>query len=398
MSGPVADQAQRRVVPVIAGEARYEVVIGPAALDDIAALLKPMFAGATRIALIADAGLPQQRIAQAQANLGALGPVATMTIVPSEPEKSMATAERVLSHLATAGLERSGGLVVALGGGVVGDIAGFAAATYRRGVPVVQCPTTLLAMVDASVGGKTGVNLAVTEPGGRQLRKNFVGCFHQPAIVIADISTLVSLDERDFRCGLAECLKHGLVAADWGDQELFDWTVRNLPRIRSHEPEALTDLVARNVAVKAAIVRTDVRETGPAGRMLLNLGHTFAHAVETIEGVSPSADPGLAPLRHGEAVAVGLIAACRLSQRLGLAPGALGDEVRSALEAAGLPLGAWGLPPSVEIARAMAHDKKAARGRLRMVAPLEGRRARIVEAPPARAIEEALDAVRPADS
>ncbi len=406
MSEPVAEQAPATVVPVRAGAARYDVIIGAGALADIDRSLAAAATGApapTRLALIADAGLPPQLVADVEARLARLGPVSTLTLEVDEQRKSLATLERVLANLARAGLERSGGVVVALGGGIVGDIAGFAAATYRRGVRVVQCPTTLLAMVDAAVGGKTGVNLVVpadpAAPAPAALRKNFVGAFHQPQLVIADVRALDSLPPRELRCGLAECFKHGLISADLGDPGLFDWTDRAASAIATPgaaSPATLVELVARNVAIKAAIVAADEREEAPGGRMLLNLGHTFAHAIEPLAGVSPTADPADAPLRHGEAVALGLVAASALSASLGLASPALLDRVRAALARAGLPTAVAGLPQSAQIRAAMAHDKKSTGGRMRLVAPLDGARATIIDEPGPEHIDRALDAIRPA--
>jgi 3-dehydroquinate synthetase len=399
----VAEAVAERRVRVEAGAGRYDVIVGAGVLGTIDHAVATAARDATGIGLIADAGLPPETVATVELRLGALAPVATLTIEPSERDKSLATLERVSAHLAEAQLERAGGLVVALGGGIVGDIAGFAAASYRRGVRVVQCPTTLLAMVDASVGGKTGVNLAVHKAGGVDLRKNFVGAFHQPSLVVADVAVLDSLPERDFRCGLAECFKHGLISAGWGDPDLLDWTETATPALLARDRPALVELVARNVAVKARVVAADERETAAAGRMLLNLGHTFAHAIETMSGVSPihpdspaaSAEGG--SLRHGEAVALGLIAASRLSAALGLAGHDLSERIGRALAAAGLPTAAWGLPPADRIRAAMAHDKKAAGGKMRLVVPLPGAQATVIDEPDAAVIDAAIGALRGAE-
>lgn len=400
MAEPPSAPPQRRVL-VEAGSGRYEVIVGTGLLG-LAEHIARAAPGVTGVALVADAGLPRETVAAVARSLGALAPVATMTLEPGEPEKSLATLERVCAHLAAARLERGGGLVVALGGGIVGDIAGFAAATYRRGVRVVQCPTTLLAMVDASVGGKTGVNLAVPAAGGgSELRKNFVGAFHQPALVVADVAVLDSLGDRDLRCGLAECLKHGLLSGGWGDPELFTWTEGAAARLLGRDRAALVELVARNVAVKAAVVRADERETAAGGgRALLNLGHTFAHAIEPIPGAFPEG-PGFstadAPLRHGEAVALGLVAAGRLSAGLGRAGADLPARIEGALGAAGLPVRACGLPPTAAIRAAMGHDKKAAGGRMRLVLPLPGAQATVIDEPAPAAIDSALEAIRGSD-
>ena len=391
-------------VRVEAGSARCDVIVAAGALGQLDGSVAAAAPGATGVGLIADAGLPTETVRAVEATLGAMAPVATLTIEPSEPGKSLQTLERICAHLASAQLERAGGLVVALGGGIVGDIAGFAAATYRRGVRAIQCPTSLLAMVDASVGGKTGVNLAVPAARGADLRKNFVGAFHQPALVVADVATLDSLPDRELRCGLAECLKHGMISADWGDPLLLEWTEAAIAALLERDRAALVELVARNVAVKARVVAADEREIAAAGRTLLNLGHTFAHAIETMPGVCPArprattchaAEAG--PLRHGEAVALGLIAASRLSVSLGLAGADLAERITRALGAAGLPTAATGLPPSAEVRAAMAHDKKSAAGRMRLVVPLPGSQATVIDEPDAALIDAAIDGIRGAD-
>jgi 3-dehydroquinate synthase len=234
--------------------------------------------------------------------------------------------------------------VVALGGGVVGDMAGFAAACYQRGVDYVQVPTTLLAQVDSSVGGKTGVN----HPGG----KNLIGAFHQPRAVVSDTSTLGTLLERELRAGLAEVIKYGLI----GDREFLAWIEANLDALLLLEPAALTHAIRRSCEIKAAIVAEDEREHGR--RALLNLGHTFGHAIETATGYGG--------WLHGEAVGVGMLMAADLSCRLGWLGSADVDRVRALLERAGLPIAA----PRIGAARGielMGMDKKVLAGRIRLV-------------------------------
>jgi 3-dehydroquinate synthase len=257
----------------------------------------------------------------------------------------------------TAGLDRRSP-VIALGGGVVGDVAGFAAASYLRGVPFVQAPTSLLAMVDASVGGKTGVDL----PQG----KNLVGAFKQPALVAIDLETLKTLPSDEFRSGLAEIVKHGII----GDPGLFEamegrrGEVSSPAPTREPTPEGgvppplqLPDLVARAVRVKAAVVQEDPFEQGR--RAVLNLGHTFGHAFETLSGYR---------LRHGEAVSIGLAAATRLAARLALCDAALVERVEILLGRLDLPTRAPGFDPS-QVLAAMATDKKRIGSRLRFVLP-----------------------------
>jgi 3-dehydroquinate synthase len=236
------------------------------------------------------------------------------------------------------------GSIVALGGGVVGDMAGFAAACYQRGIACIQLPTTLLAQVDSSVGGKTGVN----HPGG----KNLIGAFHQPRAVIADTATLATLPPREFRAGLAEVIKYGLL----GDIEFLGWIEQRLDALLAFDHDALETAIFRSCAAKARIVAEDEREHG--SRALLNLGHTFAHAIENATGYGT--------WLHGEAVAVGMLTAAELSARLGwLAAGEV-TRVRTLLGRAGLPTAA----PRIGALRALEHmglDKKVERGRVRLV-------------------------------
>ena len=235
--------------------------------------------------------------------------------------------------------------VIALGGGVIGDLAGFAAACWMRGVRYVQVPTTLLAMVDSSVGGKTAVNL----PQG----KNLVGAFHQPAAVIADIDTLATLPPRELAAGFAEVVKYAAL----GDPVFFDWLEANIEPLRSREPAALTQAIATSVRHKAGIVARDERETGE--RALLNFGHTFGHAIETATGYDT--------YLHGEAVAIGMVQAARLSERLGLAGAVDSTRLSELLQRFDLPVR---VEPTIEPERLLGHmrlDKKAMSAGLRFV-------------------------------
>jgi 3-dehydroquinate synthase len=387
-------------VRVELGPRSYDALTGVDLLSRLgelaaAALAKPTQGGRTgapgRAVLVVDDALPAHIATRAAASLRAAG--YDVTSVPArahEDDKSLAALERLLAAVAGAKLER-GEPIVALGGGIVGDVAGFAAASYRRGVPVVQCPTTLLAMVDASVGGKTGVNLRT---GDGVLKKNMVGAFHQPSLVVADVSTLESLPPRTLRAGLAECIKHGLLAGDWKDPGLFEWIEANVAALMSGDRALLAELVARNVAIKARVVAGDEREEADdaaGGRALLNLGHTFGHALETMPGLEVSTGPG--PMHHGEAVALGLVAASRCAQQLGLAPPGLADRVVRVLTAAGLPTSVRGLPPTDTVLAAMAHDKKTLGGRLRLILPVGGWRCKVVADPPAGAVRAAVESI-----
>lgn len=216
--------------------------------------------------------------------------VAVIEIPDGEEYKNSTTLNLVYDAMISAGLDR-GSFIVALGGGVIGDLAGFAAATFLRGIPFVQVPTTLLAQVDSSVGGKTGVN--------HQLGKNLIGAFYQPALVIADLNTLDTLPEREYLCGVAESLKYGIVL----DRELFDYLANSTDSVRERSKITLQHIVAAACRIKAAVVATDERENGM--RAVLNFGHTVGHAVETLSGYGT--------VKHGEAVAIGMVQAARLS-------------------------------------------------------------------------------------
>ncbi len=379
-----------RTVVVHAASRDYEVVVGEGLLDSIGERLAPRFGPGRRAFLVYDAGLPDEAVIGVSRSLAHRGfHVSAASVHAEETRKTLGTLANLLVDLAESRQER-GEPVIALGGGVVGDVGGFLAATYRRGIPVIQCPTTLLAMVDASVGGKTGVNL-LTDAG---LLKNMVGAFHQPDVVLADVGVLRSLPDRQFRAGLAECVKHALLSADAGDPDLLAWTLANAPRIVQRDTGVLIELIARNVAIKAAIVAGDEREesTGDGGRALLNLGHTFAHAIEPLPDLALGQSH--ITLLHGEAVALGLRAAAACARRAGLCPAGLPAALDEALAACGLPHEVSGLPPSAALLQRMSHDKKVLKGRTRLVLPLGEGRARVVENPPVEAVRAGLDAIR----
>lgn len=378
-------------IVVRTGGGAYPVLVGSGLLLGLGELMVEALGRTPKRAMIvADAGVPSEVAEEAARSVEGRGVgVFRIRFGPSEQAKTLRTLERLVAEAAGAALERSDP-IVALGGGVVGDLAGFAAATYRRGAPVVQCPTTLLAMVDASVGGKTGVNLEV----GGALLKNMVGAFHQPTMVVADVRTLGSLSDRQMSAGLAECLKHGLLAAEFGDPGLLDWTVERLEAIRAREPGVLTELVVRNVRVKAAVVGEDEKELAPeGGRALLNLGHTFAHAIETLDGLSFDGRTQ-EHLLHGEAVGLGLLAAAVVGTAVGSVPGRVVTEVEQALGLAGLPGRVHGLPEGKEIIARMRHDKKVRDGALRLVLPADGRRAVVRTDVPEEVISWGIDRIR----
>jgi 3-dehydroquinate synthetase len=352
------------------GSWSYQVVVGAGALRDLGErTLRATVVGekrAARAMLVHDAALPAPLVEAARASLSEAGfSVSACGAVADEGLKTLDGLAPVLDAMAAARLERDEP-VVALGGGLVGDLAGFAAAVYRRGVPVVQCPTTLLAMVDAAVGGKTAVNL---RGAGGGLRKNMLGAFHQPCLVLADVMTLASLPARELRGGLAECIKHALIGGSWEDPDLLSFTRSVLAGVGpmasgTADPSGLVELVTRNAELKARVVRADEREEHSSGaRATLNLGHTFGHALEVTHGLGP----GGGDLSHGEAVALGMIAAARCSRMLGLCGEETVDLVRSMVASAGLPTKVHAGLDAEAVAGVMKDDKKARGGRVRLV-------------------------------
>lgn len=331
-----------------AGRLPYPVWLGRgalAALGRVAADAAP----AHRYALVTDDAVGPLHAAAAEAALAALGgpPPVVVTLAAGEAHKTRDAWAQATDALLAAGCGRDT-TVVALGGGVVGDLAGFVAATFLRGVPVVQVPTTLLAMVDASVGGKTGVDT----PAG----KNLVGAFHPPAAVLLDPDLLATLPTRDLAAGAAEALKHGVIAS----AAHFDDVAAHLPSIArgAADPAALERLVGDSVAIKADAVAEDLTERGR--RKTLNFGHTVGHAVEHASGYA---------LRHGEAVALGMVVESRIAERLSVAESGTAARVRAACAAGGLPVALpAGLTPEVVLA-ATRGDKKARAGQVEYALP-----------------------------
>lgn len=334
-------------VPLDAGR-DYDIRIGRGLLDTVGREAAAL--GAKRAGIVTDENVAALYGARTTACLEAAGLAAgVIAVAPGEGSKSYATFAAVCDGLLALKIER-GDLVMALGGGVVGDLAGFAAASLRRGVRFVQLPTSLLAQVDSSVGGKTGIN--------SPLGKNLIGAFHQPRLVLADTATLDTLSEREMRAGYAEVAKYGLI----NDAAFFDWCEEHWRGIFSGGPER-DEAVAICCRSKAGVVVRDEREDGE--RALLNLGHTFAHALERLTGYDP------ARLVHGEAVAIGLALAFRFSARLGLCPGQDAGRVANHLALAGLPTRLQAVPggsgDADALLDAMAQDKKVRDGRLTFI-------------------------------
>jgi 3-dehydroquinate synthase len=341
--GPVA-------VEVGLGERAYDVLIGATLLPQAAGLIHARL-GQPRCAVVTDENVARHHLRALEQDLAALGRHAgTVVLPPGERTKCFAVLADLCERLLEMKLERSG-LVIALGGGVIGDLAGLAASLVRRGIRLVQIPTTLLAQVDSSVGGKTGIDT----PQG----KNLVGAFHQPSLVLADIDVLATLPERELRSGYVEAAKYGLL----GDAAFFEWLEQNWRAVLAHERDALTNAVAVSVRGKASVVARDETEKGD--RMLLNLGHTFGHALEAWAGYSER-------LLHGEAIAIGICLAFELSRELGLVDAASAQRVAAHFEAAGLPtriadIAGGPSPDAASLMTIMAQDKKVRDGGLTLI-------------------------------
>jgi 3-dehydroquinate synthase len=347
MTAPLR-HAEPIVVQVALGERAYDIVIGRGLLASLGTRIKALRSGA-RVALITDETVARHHLAACEAALSSAGIESARIVVPEgETSKSYATFETVCEAIIAARIER-GDLIVAFGGGVIGDLAGFAAACVRRGLDFVQVPTTLLAQVDSSVGGKTGIN----SPRG----KNLVGAFHQPVMVIADTALLDTLPKRQFRAGYAEVAKYGLL----GDGTFFSWLEANWQEVFAGGP-AREHAIAVCCRAKAAIVARDERESGE--RALLNLGHTFGHALEAGCGFSER-------LLHGEAVALGMALAFEFSARKGLLPAVEAARASAHLAAVGLPTHVTdihgGAPGVDQLMDLIAQDKKVKRGKLTFI-------------------------------
>jgi 3-dehydroquinate synthase len=336
------------IVNVDLGDRSYAIVIGRGQLLTLGQRLAALRPGA-KVAVITDETVAGHHLAATQAALVGAGLLSTcITVDPGEGSKSFAVLERVCEALLAARIER-GDLIVALGGGVIGDLAGFAASIVRRGLDYVQVPTSLLAQVDSSVGGKTAID--------SRHGKNLIGAFHQPILVVSDTALLDTLAQREFRAGYAEIVKYGLIS----DAEFFRWLETKRQEIFAGGP-AREHAIAASCRMKAAIVARDERETGE--RALLNLGHTFGHALEAAAGFSGR-------LLHGEAVALGIVLAFAFSVKRGLLPAPVAMQVAHHFEAVGLPTKIGSIPGGAPDAGALmaliAQDKKVRHGKLTFI-------------------------------
>jgi 3-dehydroquinate synthase len=336
------------IIPVGLGERSYEIHVGSGLVAKAGVLLKPFASGI--VAVVSDTNVAKLHLDRFCAALRAAQIDARPITMPSgESTKSFAGLEQLSSALLNTGVDR-GGLIVALGGGVVGDLTGLAAGLLKRGIDFAQVPTTLLAQVDSSVGGKTAINTAQG--------KNLVGLFNQPKIVIADTDLLKTLPIRELRSGYAEVAKYGAL----GDADFFEWLEVNGTKALAGNVSAISQCVAHSCRMKAEIVMRDERETGD--RALLNFGHTFGHALEAATGYGER-------LLHGEAIAIGMALAFKLSAELGVCSGQDGERFVRHLKACGLPVALDDLagvrPATDELLGHMAHDKKTKGGKMTFV-------------------------------
>ncbi|MGF1454908.1 MAG: 3-dehydroquinate synthase [Alphaproteobacteria bacterium] len=345
-SAPVSGQPE--TVRVAAGGGAYNVVIGGGLIGSAGERIRPLLKRPKTV-VVTDRMVQSVHGAALSASLGAAEIDHETVVLPEgEATKSLTQLEALCDALLGHGIERSD-TIIAFGGGVIGDLTGFAAAVLHRGIGFIQIPTTLLAQVDSSVGGKTGVNLAAG--------KNLVGAFHQPRLVLADTDSLATLSDREYAAGYAEVVKYGAL----GDGVFFDWLEANGASLTAREPGVLIRAVRRCVEMKAEIVEADEKEAGR--RMLLNLGHTFGHAIEACAGYDGR-------VLHGEAVSVGMVLACELSVRLGHAPASVPERLRAHVHRAGLPTDVAALPVALStdaLMAAMAKDKKARDGKLTLI-------------------------------
>jgi 3-dehydroquinate synthase len=382
-------------IPIRLGERTYEVAVGHHLLTQLPARITDALGSLpSRVLLVVDIGASKHADSAEHALHKAGSQTFRLDITPTEKIKTLDTFGRILSAAAEAGLERSHP-IIAIGGGIIGDVAGFAASAYRRGVPSVLCPTTLLSMVDASVGGKTGVNLANAQG---HLLKNMAGSFHQPALVLADMHTLTTLPQRHQCSGLAECVKHAMLSADFNDPQAMQWIYDHRQQILDMDADTIGALVVSSVRLKASIVEQDEREeasiSSGGGRARLNLGHTFAHAMETICHLSPTGYPADASLQHGEAVALGLVAASHAAWASGVCGPQVPQSTTDLLKSLGLPVTVHRLPPNEELIERMQADKKVAGGKLRLVLPTGPGSAKLFDNCPPEGVAAGWNAIR----
>ncbi len=362
-----------RCIPVPLGARSYEIHVGEGLLDSgRAAKIIALAAPASRAVVVTHPRLNLPYAEPIVAGLRREGVETDCVVVPAgERFKTLGTVGKLLEAFVGFGLDR-GGLVVVVGGGVLGDVAGFAASAYMRGIRFAQVPTTLLAQVDASVGGKTGVDL----PQG----KNLVGAFHQPRSVVIDVRTLATLPARELRSGLAEVIKYGIIC----DDRLFEVVSDAMPDLRRRSAVPLSNVIARCCEIKAEVVAQDEIEQGI--RAILNFGHTIGHAIEAVTRYRR--------FKHGEAIAIGMVTACLIGEEVGVTPAEVRPAVAAALASAGLPTAFPADLDAADVLAAARRDKKAQSGRLRFVLPVRIGNVIVKDGAPDGAVRAAIDRQR----
>src|SRR5712692_475070 len=356
-----------REITVHLGPRSYPVVVGIGALSSVGERLRTL-GGGSKVALVSDRSVMRLHGGRVTESVRAAGFALTHVIVPEgESAKALAVAERCWDELLAAGMDRTS-TVLALGGGAIGDLAGFVAATYMRGVNVVQLPTTVLAQVDASIGGKTAID--------HPRAKNLIGAFHQPRLVLVDPGAVVTLPDREFRSGLAEVVKHGIVA----DEAYFVEVEQHTAPVLARDLPTLERIIGGSCRIKASVVERDEQEAEL--RAVLNYGHTIGHALEAVTGYKRWA--------HGEAISLGIVAEALLAEKLGVAAAETTERQRRLLERAGLPVTGTGVVPNA-VLEALARDKKARDGRVPFVLAPEIGSYRLVFDVPQAAVLEVLD-------
>ncbi len=372
--------AHMALIDVSTTSAHYAIHIEPGLITRVGEMIRAV-APAGRAMLVADEALVDLYVAPVSQSLSDAGFETIIgTVEADEIHKSLLSVNHLYGAALKGNLERSSP-IIALGGGVIGDLAGFAAATFMRGVPFVQIPTTLLAMVDASIGGKTGVNLPMPssdDAAAPALAKNLVGAFWQPRVVLIDPNVLATLDRRHFNCGLAECIKHAILA----DRSLLEFIGEHASALQELNQAKLLELITRCAQIKADVVAADEREAGP--RALLNLGHTFAHVIEPISELG---------LHHGEAVAIGLCAAAHCARMTDRLSEDDAKQIEQLISVVDLPTQ---LPRPIAVdtlMRAMLHDKKVQAGQLRLVLPTSIGSAEIINDVPDNIVRDSWKAV-----
>lgn len=357
-------------IPVKLKERSYQVIVG-APLENLGGALKSLALGKKAL-VVTDPKVGSLYFSAVEKSLSVAGFQVSQTVIPAgEKYKAQSSAHKIYRQCIKNGFDRQS-TMVALGGGVIGDLAGFAAATFMRGINFAQAPTTLLAQVDASVGGKVGINL----PEG----KNLVGTFYQPRIVFIDLRTLRTLPEKEFSNGLAEVIKYGVIY----DENLFSLLEKNIGKIGLRESAVLEKLIARCCEIKARVVSRDERESNL--RAILNFGHTIGHALEGLTAYKK--------YTHGEAVAIGMVGACKIAERLKLNAESVTDRLRALLKATGLPINIKGqLVVWDRFLEFLKRDKKVLDGKVRFILPTEIGRVKIVEDVPLETIKEVIQSL-----